>query len=196
VSDTQHDLPDDPALRALYQSTRRETPPPALDLAILTEARRAARRSQRRRLVPLASAALVLLGLSFSLRLLWFEHPASQPSPAGRLQERDQEQARPPAAPAPPPVPAAVARPAPPAKATAPAPPPPAPTDMRAGATAPASIQAETEGAVAAPDPWLTQILTLLHQGDRDAARQELEAFRRRYPGHPLPEELQLLLAP
>ncbi|MCC6171756.1 MAG: hypothetical protein IT481_06980 [Gammaproteobacteria bacterium] len=93
-----------------------------------------------------------------------------------------------------------------PAKAAAPAEPdasgrgfaPPAPPPAPAGAAASAETPASAEAAMAATSPpgpsaWLTRIERLQQTGEIDAARAELAAFRRRFPGHPLPATLDAL---
>ncbi len=67
--------PDDPELGALYRRTRIEQPPAELDAAILGQARHQATRRKQRLLLPLASAALVLLGLSLTLQVLDLDEP-------------------------------------------------------------------------------------------------------------------------
>lgn len=42
-------------------------------------------------------------------------------------------------------------------------------------------------------DAWLARIRDLAAAGDRDAARTSLHEFRRRYPDHPLPDDLRTL---
>jgi hypothetical protein len=42
-------------------------------------------------------------------------------------------------------------------------------------------------------DAWLARIRELLRNGDPDAARESLRAFRARYPAHVLPEDLRAL---
>jgi hypothetical protein len=42
------------------------------------------------------------------------------------------------------------------------------------------------------PAAWIGRIRTLLHAGRTDEARVLLARFRERFPGHPLPDDLQL----
>lgn len=134
--------------------------------------------------------------------------PAREPSPA---------RAEAPTAAA---VPVPQASPTPPARRSRPlaasprssspavAPPPPPLTDLpetaAARAVMPQSAVA-TESAVAAddalaapPEPaaWLARIERLQQTGELDAAREQLAAFRGRFPEHPLPAALEALREP
>ncbi len=42
------------------------------------------------------------------------------------------------------------------------------------------------------PEDWLARIKQLKQQGRLDEARKELAAFRKRYPGRPVPKEIDL----
>lgn len=65
-----------------------------------------------------------------------------------------------------------------------------------AGAMARSGIEAEQkrEAATEAAEPWLKRIEALHVKGEIEAARRELAAFRKVYPGYVLPRELQALL--
>lgn len=65
-----------------------------------------------------------------------------------------------------------------------------------AGAVARAGSEAEQKREVAteAAEPWLKRIEALRVKGEIEAARRELAAFRKVYPGYVLPKELQALL--
>ena len=67
--------PDDPELSAMYQLTRVAQPPAELDADILRQARRHSSHRKQRLLLPLATAALVLLGLSLTLQVLDLDKP-------------------------------------------------------------------------------------------------------------------------
>jgi hypothetical protein len=67
--DSQESMPEDPRLSALYRRTRIETSPADLDKTIRGAARRVAQRRRYRWILPLSSAAVVLLGLSLTLKL-------------------------------------------------------------------------------------------------------------------------------
>jgi hypothetical protein len=90
----------DPGLGELYRRTRIEQPPAALDKRILDSARRQTAGRRQRLLIPLASAALVLIGLSLTLRVLELDKPlekALTPSSAVPLEPEADEAAAPPA---------------------------------------------------------------------------------------------------
>jgi hypothetical protein len=42
-------------------------------------------------------------------------------------------------------------------------------------------------------DAWLQRIRELVRDGQLDAARESLKAFRNRYPGHAIPDDLHAL---
>lgn len=44
------------------------------------------------------------------------------------------------------------------------------------------------------PTAWLARIRTLLAKGDTQAARDDLARFKKRYPNHPIPDDLASLL--
>ncbi len=69
-----------------------------------------------------------------------------------------------------------------------------------ARAEEPASAEADEEvvppataNDPAVRDAWLLRIRELVHAGQLDQARESLHAFRARYPGQPLPEDLRAL---
>ncbi len=76
--DTQ--APEDPQLSALYQATRQAQPSAELDAAIRAEAQRALRGRRRSWMVPLSTAALVVIGLSLSLQVLELDRPPESPA--------------------------------------------------------------------------------------------------------------------
>ncbi len=206
---------DDRELSELYRRGRSEQPPAALDAAILAQAKRQNANRKRRLLVPLASAALLLVGLSLTLRVIELDRPledtleeAAVPPPERQI--RDQAPA-PAVAPAtPPPAPAPRSRPpSPTAKALkAPAPakaaraqaeldrfPAPAALDDREQRSAPMGYMMAPmrEQSAEGPDPFLA-IRELLRQGRREEARQALLALQRERPGLTVPPELRALL--
>ncbi|MCC8362013.1 hypothetical protein LK996_02795 [Lysobacter sp. A6] len=102
--------------------------------------------------------------------------------------------------------------PAPPAAMAAPAAPPPPSPPMQAMERADAAAQsarqraepefAEADEEVVPPattespavrDAWLQRIRELVRDGHADAARESLKAFRDRYPGHAIPDDLRAL---
>lgn len=60
----------DPAISELYRRSRRPEPAAATDNAILDRARREVRRRRNRWLLPLSTAALVVMGLTLTLRMV------------------------------------------------------------------------------------------------------------------------------
>lgn len=95
--------------------------------------------------------------------------------------------------------------PSPPAPVAAPAPmPKPVPAEARkemparseeSAMPAPPRKAADrtsaSDGLVREPAAWLEDIRRLLRNGREAEARDQLAAFRRAYPGHPLPEDLR-----
>jgi hypothetical protein len=66
--------------------------------------------------------------------------------------------------------------------------------------TAPAAPQAAAAGAETSqsvsptpPAEWITRIRSLLQDGERARAREELARFRRAYPAYALPDDLRTL---
>lgn len=90
-SDLPDDSPQDPGLSRLYQSTSRDEPPDWIDRRLLAEASHVAASSRHRRWVlPTATAALVLLGLSLSYQVFRETAP-----PAAIRTESDGDLSRP-----------------------------------------------------------------------------------------------------
>ena len=61
------------------------------------------------------------------------------------------------------------------------------------------SAEAPAANGIAAarrPPEWLAAIDRLAQTGEKAAARDELEAFRKAYPEYPVPDKLKKLLAP
>jgi len=56
-----------------------------------------------------------------------------------------------------------------------------------------ADVPPATANDPAVRDAWLLRIRELVHAGQLDQARESLQAFRARYPGQPLPEDLRAL---
>ncbi len=194
-------LPEDSELNRLYRSGRHEAPSEALDRAVLSAARKAAANHRNRWMVPLSSAALILLGIGLSLPLIdlrddiydepsytpaprqqtesysesdrALQSPASSASPAGgSIGRRNQ------AAPAPP-------RKEPRAKAQR------APEKEPLGEAPEAVLQAiDREQSDVTPELWLAEIEALIGSGRDRAARRSLDGFMSAYPDYPLPESL------
>lgn len=88
--DRQKTTADDTQVSALYRRTRNETSSAALDESIKNAARRVARRRRYRWLLPLSSAAVLLLGLSLTLKVLKLERPIEEAA----LSEMDDAEAK------------------------------------------------------------------------------------------------------
>lgn len=193
--------PDDPSLSALYRATRQEEPGDSLDRAVLEEARRAMSRKRRRWLLPLSTAAVILLGVS--LTLTQFGPPTLySPSP-----EADGRSRIPQPAPA---TPDREASEQVEARRLAP----------RLQKAVPSVGRARDEGVLledaleapagqsskpASDAGWgetgdaaarIVHLRDLLRRGELAKLKAELAAFRKIYPDHPLPPELQAVEQP
>jgi hypothetical protein len=204
----------DPEITKLYRAGRTEEPSTAVDKHILGQARRTARHNRRRWLVPLSSAAVVLLGLTLTLQLVEHEPehfdindylPNEAPAPEKEQLEKKQKAA--PVLQAPAPLmekeeslrfremaPSEYnARPAASGSST----PEPmmeeaSPARMKSGPV----LSPATDGAAAVepPEKWLARIMSLNEQGETQTATEELARFRRHYPEYPVPDTLKNLL--
>jgi len=195
----------DPRVLQAYRDLGGETPPPALDVAILAVARRRGGRWH----VPVAAAAALALAVGVAL-IVQREEPKTSdtvalapqviPAPAGRRERaaevRELEKAAPAAAPAAP----AAARPAPLAesavhadRAAAPmaARSAQAPEEARAADVAGASVSAGLAGKAESPEAWLKRIAALRAAGRHEEADERLAEFRRRYPDYEIPEAMR-----
>jgi len=178
----------DEKLSAGYRALGSEEPPPALDSAILAAARR---RSTRLRVphlrwrVPLSVAAVLVLAVGVTLRMLPERPDAESVALAPQVMETPR-----PAAPA-----QEAATPAPRAAAAADVAARPAPASAAAGAVAESRMRMETAAksaeAVQTPEAWLARIVELRKQGRRREADESLAEFRKRYPGYRIPEPLR-----
>jgi hypothetical protein len=210
---------EDPDIGALYRATRTMEPGTELDALILARARTAARRRRNRWLLPLSSAAVVMLGLTLTLQLL--EQEPTLPSvedyavdeavesiaaPQKSIAGKKEKQAQPGQA-----VREAasslqqedaglrlrklvpVEEPASPAAAGRAA----VPQGVRAQAEEeqPAEQTGEFVEALPLmePGPWLANISEMVDGGEIDKAIAELQRFQTRYPGYAIPEALQHL---
>jgi hypothetical protein len=196
---------DERELARLYGQLPKAAPDPALDAAILAASRDALVRPRRRWPVALASAASLVLVASFAWQLR--ERPIAAP-PQPRVTNAEPMLAKR-AAPAPAPVSAdelAVAAAPPPAMAAKPASRPRQAvlaqaarevtvTAARAAPSAAMAPAPEMAKADAAPDPQarLRGIRELLARGDKPAAREELKALRKAYPGLVIPADVATL---
>lgn len=212
------DSGQDPEITKLYRATRREEPSAELDTRILEQARITARHHRRRWLVPLSSAAVILLGLTLTLQLMeqeptlpdiddyLSEEPSKTEAIEGATGEKKQKAASP--------VLQAPARPelekdslrsremAPAEYDAAPA---------ASGISAPGSMMQdvppaklmsepvssqadETIRPYEEPEAWLARISALYEQGETRTAIEEMASFRQHYPDHPVPDTLKKLL--
>jgi hypothetical protein len=205
------------SLSTLYRATRREAPSDAMDAAVLGLARRQAAARRRRWILPLSSAAVVLLGVSLVLKMQLLEPPAYPPMPTASEETGEALKARLPkaATSAPAAAPAADAeiqlhkeekrRSAVKLQSVSP---PRQAASMdeqlfnREDQNLPASAKAEAEGTISGlalpvwrsdAEHWLAAMLSLLQEGNVKAAQEELVLFRHRYPDHALPDELKRL---
>ena len=194
-----NDNQGDPQLSALYRRTRRPEPPPELDLAIRQAAHTQARHRRRRWLVPLSSAAAILLGATLTLQVIDLEKPLEQDIAPASLPVMEAADTDAPAAPAESlrmqkSVPTARFQSAAPSSA-----PMPAPTKEQEEHLDAVEMKKELTALPLkpeAPETWLSRIRSLAAEGNREEAKKQLTEFRRRYPQFPLPAEMQKLLAP
>ncbi|MCG7917929.1 MAG: hypothetical protein N0E37_09270 [Candidatus Thiodiazotropha taylori] len=204
-------LPEDPGLNRLYRAGRHEAPSETVDQAVLSEARRVAAKRRSRWILPLSSAALLLLGVGLSLPLIdlrndFYQPPHSTPAPAPQAESRSESDQT---LPAPAKAPAGQAiemqkRAAPAAQYELAAPPvmeQRARTKARAGkaerkqlrAVPEASLQStDSEAYQRPPERWLAEIEAMIESGQEQAARRSLTLFMTTYPDHPLPKSLQI----
>ncbi len=210
---TPHDdMPEhDPDISALYRKTGDIAPPASLDEAVLASARRAIHQRRQRWILPLSTAAVLMLGITVLLKINseWQPGDALERSaPAPAMPEEKAETSAgvlakkaAPASPEP-----QALRAVPPQQAAR------AKTEIAEslGATtdtapmADSTIQeaespviagmAQTEQKVLEPKPWIEKIRKLIEAKKPNEARKEMEAFRKRYPDYKLPDDLKLLM--
>ena len=202
-------MSDEQKISGRYRELPREEPPGALDDAILAASRRAVK-GRNRWYVPLAAAAVVVLGVAVTMHVererpaeevvssvepkpFAVEPPPPPPLPsesrmrenvakAERPAQRKEEAAQAPAA-APP---EALAKRADEANA-----------QLRQAEGARAQSEVMARAAVpaarlarATPEQWLLGIDDLKRQGKHDEAARELAEFRKRYPSYRIPEAM------
>jgi hypothetical protein len=186
----------DEKVSAGYRALGGEEPPRALDEAILA----ASRRSPTRWRVPLSVAAVLVLAVGVTLRMLpqrpdaesvalapqvmETPRPAASADQGGMRAEIAAKPAETPAAPDP--VAADAARSAP-ASAAAPA---------GVGAVAESRVRAaapvaKLSQAPLTPEAWLERIAELRKQNRKREADESLAEFRKRYPDYRIPEPLR-----
>lgn len=212
----------DPTISALYRRSGDLQPPAHLDEAVLGEARRALRRRSRRWILPLSTAAVLVIGVGLVLRIA--VQPEFGPHPAGVPGTLTESAPEPKAQQAPPPAnrrlqaddaasPLAKPQAASPREFSAESlqEEPAAPQRARKKASAAPSGAPEAEmgrslekavprlapdelpQAAETPELWLTRIRELLSAGRRAEAKAQLAALLRQYPDYPIPEELREL---
>ncbi len=188
----------DEKVSAGYRALGGEEPPRALDDAILA----AARRSPTRWRIPLSIAAVLVLAVGVTLRMLPQQPDAESVALAPQVMETPRPVSSPP-------TPAQEqAKPAARAKASAevaaaPASQPAvaadamraAPATAAAGAVAPSPMRSEVGAKLAktelTPDAWLARIAELRKEGRKREADESLAEFRKRYPDYKIPEALR-----
>ena len=168
----------DPLVSRRYRELGTEEPPPALDEAILAASRRAAA-PRRRWYVPLAAAAVAVLGIGVALHV-----QREQPEPEAVTAPSEATEA-----------PRALKR------ESVPAAPPAQPQAERqesrtqdrpaAPAGAPARAPAAADAVQESPGRFLERIAELRKQGRHEEADQALAEFKRRYPDYRVPEAMR-----
>jgi len=220
VTDERHntDSGQDPEITKLYRHSRSEEPSAELDARILEQARITARHNRRRWLVPLSSAAVVLLGLTLTLQLMEQEPTLSDiddylsdeapktEAVEGAAREKKQKAASPVLQA---PAPAEMRKDSLRSREMAPAEYDAAPAASGISApehmmqdVAPAKTLAEPASSQPAdamtaqeePEAWLARISALYEQGETQTAIEEMASFRQHYPDHPVPDTLKQLL--
>ncbi len=206
--DQQREKVEDRALSALYQATRHEMPSSELDREILQAAERVARSRRRRWLLPLSTAAVILLGTSLTLTLV--QPPVTTPVPefdVDALSDKPEEIRK--MAPAAPMrkrqavipqagkpkrelqnvAPASAGREA---EMAAPAPAEKALFEKQMDAYRSAPVVSEGEVSESTPSAadWIESMNGMLIEGDREALIKALAEFREVYPDYPLPANL------
>jgi hypothetical protein len=168
----------DPLVSRRYRELGSEEPSPALDEAILAASRRAAA-PRRRWYLPLAAAAIAVLGVGIALHV-----QREQPEPEAVTAPSEAKEA-----------PRALKR------ESVPAAPPAQPQAERqesrmqerapASAAAPARAPAAADAVQDSPERVLERIAALRKQGQHEEADKALADFRRRYPDYRVPEEMR-----
>ncbi len=225
----QDDMPEhDPHISALYRKAGNIEPPASLDEAVLASARRAVRQRRNRWMLPLSTAAVLMLGLTVLLKLNSEWQPGREfkdDTPASVTLEEKTESAAGTLAKRAAPAPAKTLglNAAPPSSATAPREEQPRQaarakteiaesqgfaadnaamsdlivpqTDKLKGSESPViSGMAQAEQKVLEPKAWIKKIRKLIEAKNIDEAKKELEAFKKRYPDHKLPDDLKPLI--
>ncbi len=217
------DMPEhDPHISALYRKTGNIEPPASLDEAVLASARRAVRQRRQRWVLPLSTAAVLMLGITVLLKLNGEWQPGrgfegdvpmstTHEEKSAEARERVMAKRAAPASPEP-----QALKSAPPSLATAPSELPRGVVREKAeiaesmgfsadrARMSDSAVQetespvisgmAQAEQKVLEPKAWIEKIRKLIEEKKPDEAKKELEDFRKRYPDHKLPDDLKSLL--
>jgi len=171
----------DEQVSAGYRALGSEQPPRVLDDAILA----AARRSPMRWRIPLSVAAVLVLAVGVTLRMLPQRHDAESVALAPQVMETPR-----PKAPAQAAAPAPASQPAAAADAMR-----AAPAISAAGAVAPSPMRSEVAAKLTktelTPEAWLARIAELRKEGRKREADESLTEFRKRYPDYKIPAALR-----
>jgi hypothetical protein len=207
-------LPQDTELNRLYRAGRHEAPNEALDQAVLAEARKVTARYRKRWILPLSSAALILLGVGLSLPLIDLKEDIYQPRlplPASVEQTDSRPESESVLSkPAPPQAPAAASDGFEPRSMAEPVPQfemasPPVmeyrarersqalgPERKRKQQASEAKLQSADSGiSDLPPEQWLLEIEAMIEAGRDPAAKRALNGFIKVYPDYPLPKSLR-----
>jgi hypothetical protein len=186
----------DEKVSAGYRALGGEEPPRALDEAILA----ASRRSPTRWRVPLSVAAVLVLAVGVTLRMLPQRSDAESVALAPQVMETPRPVASAPALEQPKPAALAAesrmrrevaAKPASRESIAADAA-RSAPAPAAAGAAAETSVVAgKLAGSTLTPEAWLERIAELRKQNRMREAEESLAEFRKRYPDYKIPEALR-----
>lgn len=204
--DRQREMIGDRALSELYRATRRESPSSHLDRKILEEAEGVARSRRRRWLLPLSTAAVILLGTSLSLTLVQPPVKTSVPELEEDAVSDKSEEIRQMAPAAPMRKRQAVmpeaSRPKLELQRSAPS---SAVTEAEMGVpeekalfekqmdayrSAPAVSARDISQATQSAAVWIESMSVMLREGDREALIKALAEFRQAYPDYQLPANL------
>ena len=200
----------DPDISELYRATRTAEPTAALDEKVLAQARRAARQRRRRWLLPLSTAAVVMVGLTLTLRMVDQEkhlptmedYAVEQEAPSKMLERR-------PASPRPMLQERTALtemkkekrlRTTPPATDMAVEPSRARPLSAPAKSLDRLESVEQEEGEIASgvsiaePRRWLQEIERLIETNQTEQAKAALLKFRRAYPDYPIPERLRAFI--
>jgi len=180
VNTPRDDMPEhDPAISDLYRKTGDIAPPASLDEAVLASARRATRQRRQRWILPLSTAAVLMLGITVLLKL----NSEWQPRDSAPVSAPHEEKSE---------ITESLGSSADTTSMSD-------STVMQAdklkegeSPVEPGMLQAEQKALE--PKPWIEKIHKLIEEKKLDEAKKELEAFRKHYPDYKLPNDLKSLL--